>query len=314
MYAVARFFWFLERKICWKDRRSAGVAVCFRGHMTFCLMNRSCLKKSTTPGVLVILVAFASQLALSAENGKTNSIMLKYQEPRVLTGRIYAGVNAGAGNGKNVLFHFRRRAIRTGETLHVLREYMHPDGKPAARERVVYEGDNLVSYELEELQTGARGRADIRRDTAVFAKGRIRFEYSKIAGLDAKPKVASESLQKNTLVNDMVGPFLASHWDALVSEQTVKCRYTVVPRMETVGFGFRKEAESKWEGRKVIVIKMAATSPVIAALVDPLFFTMEMNAPHRVLAYAGRTTPKIKSGGKWKDLDAFTVFDWDQAK
>ena len=44
-------------------------------------------------------------------------------------------------------------------SLNVLREYNYPDGKLAARERVVYEGDALVSFELEDFQTGARGSA-----------------------------------------------------------------------------------------------------------------------------------------------------------
>jgi hypothetical protein len=56
---------------------------------------------------------------------------------------------------------------------------------------------------------------------------------------------------------------------------------------------------------------MEATSRVIALLVDPLFFTIEKAPSHRVLEYEGRTTPKTKSGNKWKDLDAVTVFDWE---
>jgi hypothetical protein len=36
--------------------------------------------------------------------------------------------------------------------------------------------------------------------------------------------------------------------------------------------------------------------------------------PHRVREYTGRTTPKIQVKGKWKDLDATTVFDWDTAR
>jgi len=59
---------------------------------------------------------------------------------------------------------------------------------------------------------------------------------------------------------------------------------------------------------------MGASSPIIAALVDPLYFTVEKVPPHRVFQYAGRTTPKIRTGGKWNDLDAVTVFDWDSAR
>jgi hypothetical protein len=80
--------------------------------------------------------------------------------------------------------------------------------------------------------------------------------------------------------------------------------------METVGFAFRKDSETTWHGRKVIIVKMEPSSRIIAALVEPLFFTIESAPPHRVVQYVGRTTPKIQAGGKWKDLDAVTVFDW----
>jgi hypothetical protein len=59
---------------------------------------------------------------------------------------------------------------------------------------------------------------------------------------------------------------------------------------------------------------MEPTSPVISALVDPIHFTMQKAPPHRILQYVGRTTPKIQAGGKWRDLDAVTVFDWDSAR
>jgi hypothetical protein len=66
-----------------------------------------------------------------------------------------------------------------------------------------------------------------------------------------------------------------------------------------------------YQGKAAVIIKMSASSFIIAALVDPLFFTMEKDGEHRVLQYDGRTTPKLKDGTKWKDLDAVTVFDWD---
>jgi hypothetical protein len=55
---------------------------------------------------------------------------------------------------------------------------------------------------------------------------------------------------------------------------------------------------------------MEATSPIIAQLVDPLFFTLEAESPHRVLEYTGRVTPKARVGNKWGDLDATCVFEW----
>ena len=231
---------------------------------------------------------------------------LKYEQPTNLTGTIYAQ----GTERQQPLFKLRRQASRIGSTLNVVRDYTYPDGKPAARERVLYEGNQLLLYELEELQLGAKGSAKIRLSEGNPAKGSIEFDYTRGAGDSSHSKLRSEPLQENTLINDMVGPFLAAHWEALAKGQKVKCRYIVVPRSETIGFSFVKESESTWHGKEVMVVKMEPASIIFAALVEPLFFTLKKASPHRVLQYAGRTTPKLSVGGKWKDLDAVTVFDW----
>ena len=71
-----------------------------------------------------------------------------------------------------------------------------------------------------------------------------------------------------------------------------------------------KESEATSHGRAVLIIKMEATSPIIAALVDPVVFTAEKAGQHHILQYVGRATPKTWNGAKWDDLDALTVFDW----
>jgi hypothetical protein len=59
----------------------------------------------------------------------------------------------------------------------------------------------------------------------------------------------------------------------------------------------------------VVIIRIEATSPIIAALVDPVFFAVEREGQHRVLQDVGRVTPKAKTGNEWADLDALFVFD-----
>ncbi len=66
--------------------------------------------------------------------------------------------------------------------------------------------------------------------------------------------------------------------------------------------------------QRVLVVRMEPSSSFLGTLVDPLVFTLEQAPPHRVLQYVGRTTPKIQVAGKWKDLDAVTVFDWKSAR
>ena len=249
-----------------------------------------------------VLLCFTGSNKIAAEDAQPKE-RLKYEEPKSLTGAIYA---TGSDQQK-LLFRFKRQETRSGSTVRVVRDYTYPDGKPAAQEEIVYEGNNLASLIVRELQIGAEGSAKIRRTTDQ-TEGTIQFEYVKSPGSATKSR--TEALRENTLVGDMVGPFLADHWDALMRGEKLKSRYIAVPRMETVGFTFLKDAGSNPQNAEAVSIRMEPTSRIIAAIVDPLYFSIEKAAPHRVLHYNGRTTPKLNVRGKWEDLDATTVFDW----
>jgi hypothetical protein len=258
-------------------------------------------------GVAVSLIsAWTTQSIQAADTANPPAAPLKYEEPKLLTATIYA---QDSGR-QQVLFKFKRVATRSGSELSVLREYTYPDGRPAARERVVYNGDDMSSYALEELQIGAAGAVKVLRDRSNPAKSVLQFEYTKDLASGRKPKTSTEPLRNDTLTSDMVGTFLGAHWSELANGSKLKCRYVVVPRRETVGFTFVKERETTSQGRRAVIIKMEATSPIIAQLVDPLFFTLEAESPHGVLEYTGRVTPKARVGNKWDDLDATCVFDW----
>jgi hypothetical protein len=228
--------------------------------------------------------------------------VVDYLEPAVLAGTIYAT----SATSNEVLFTFRRTAARSGSTVRVLREYTAPGGGVAARERIVYEAGNLVSFELEEPQSGASGSARVQTRPEKPSEPRITFAYTQ----DHKTKSGSEPLEPSTLINDMIGPFLAAHWDDLMHGSAVKFRYAAVTRAETVGFKFKKQSETTWRCRPAVVIRMEPTSWIIARLVEPLVFTAEKEGSHRILQYVGRTTPRIRKGNAWADLDAVTVFDW----
>jgi hypothetical protein len=236
-------------------------------------------------------------------DGHQEEAPLKYDEPKSLTGAIY---ERGTDRQK-LLFRFKRMVTRSGLTRRVVRDYTYPDGKAAAEEEVVYEGTNLVSFVLREFQSGAVGSAKIRRSTT-SGEGSVQLDYIKSPGSTTKSH--TETLRESTLIADMVAPFLVDHWEALMRGEKVKCRFIAVERAETVGFTFVKEGGSDAKNAEVVSIKMEPTSRIIAAIVDPLYFRIEKAPPHRVLQYSGRTTPKINIRGKWEDLDAVTVFDW----
>lgn len=260
------------------------------------ILRRVCL-------AILFLVGSSFLTAIGAEEAEASNA---YRAPDLLTASIYSR------DRKEVSFTFKRVVERSGETQRVERTFNYASGKPAARERVVYDRKGLVCYELEELQWGGSGSVTVRPSPKDPAKNEIEFRYLKEPG--AKPKVRTEALRENTLIADTVGMFLVSQWDAIARGEKVKCRFIVLQRTETVGFTFSKESPSAREGTPVLMVKMEPSSHLLSALVDPILFTVEANPPHRVLEYTGRTTPKVQVGGKWKDWDAVTVFDWPAAK
>jgi len=220
-----------------------------------------------------------------------------YFEPKLLTGSIYDKPEG------QLLFTFRRTATQTGDVVRVLREFHNRDGSLAARERVLYERGQLVRFELDELQIGASGHAHIE---SAGAGQRIAFEYQVAGNLKRNP----ETVREAALVSDMLPAFVVSHWEELNRGAAVKFRYLVVPRLETIGFKLTRESAGAFQGKNIVRIKMEPTSWLIAQVLDPLLFSVELDPPHRVLQYRGRTTPKIRVGESWRDLDALTVFDW----
>ncbi len=226
-----------------------------------------------------------------------------YLPPKLLTGSIYDKP------GGRLLFTFRRTATQTGDVVFVLREFQNPDGSLAALERVRYERGRLVRFELEERQIGATGKALV--ETLPNQRQRIQFQYTTRSSRADRPRQKSETTDEPVLISDMVAGFVAEHWDELARGESVKFRYIVVPRLETIAFKLRRESTAELRGKKVIRIKMEPSSRLIAQFLDPLVFTVEADPPRRILQYWGRTTPKIRSGQSWNDLDALSVFNWE---
>ena len=248
---------------------------------------------SSRASLLTVLFALLFSNLLHAAEPR-----IDFLNPKVFTGTIYSDASL-----KQVLFKFRRTATNSGSEIHVVRDFSLPNGKLAARERVVYEGSQLKSITLEEMQAGAKGVAEVQ---SVGGESKMNFDYTE----GSAKKTGSEKFFNEILTSDMVGPFIAAHFDEIAKGAVIKCRLISVSRAETVGFKFLKESETTWNGKPAMVITLQPSSVIIAHLVDPLHFVVEKDGMHRVLQYTGRTTPSIEKNGKWEDLDAVTVFDW----
>jgi len=91
--------------------------------------------------------------------------------------------------------------------------------------------------------------------------------------------------------------------------EQVKFRFVSIEWRRTFNFRLLKTGETVVNGRPCELICMQPTGFMLQQLVDPLVFTVETAAPHLMLSYIGRTTPRVKKDDSWKYLDAETVFD-----
>lgn len=224
---------------------------------------------------------------------------IDYAEPESLSGAVYADSTLS-----RVLFTFRRTATRSGSTIEVFRDFNLPDGTLAARERIVYQEGRLKSFSLDDFQIGSSGSAVVQPGAR---EARMNFQFA----LGNTRRKGNEKFMDQILVNDMVGQYIAAHWDALARGKVLKCRVVSIPRAQTVGFKFFRESETTWHGKPVMIVKAQPTSFLIAQLVAPLHFIVDNAGAHNVLEYTGRTTPKFRKNGKWEDLDAVTVINWN---
>lgn len=225
-----------------------------------------------------------------------------YSEPKLLTGTLYAV----GSDRKEVLFTFRRMATSSGSTVHVERQFLTTNGTVAAVEKVVYQSNQLVSFEMQDFQANVSGSVQIETDPGDPDRSKIYVSYAH--GLNP-PKGRARALQPNILIDDTLYPFLIDHWNELMRGDAVKFRFVSLEWGRTFEFELRKTRVAEENSTPVVRITMKPTSRFIARLVNPLVFTVTRNAPHRILSYTGRTTPRIKKGNSWKYLDAETVFN-----
>jgi hypothetical protein len=209
-----------------------------------------------------------------------------------------------------VLFQYRRSAVRDGALIQVEQLFLSPDGATACREHIQYRNGQLVSYATEDLRAEARGVITIDADPKKPRKERVLLEQVQGRDSGAKTIRGVENYQTNMLICDTIYPFILAHWDEILHGTAVKFRLISLDPPTTFGFKVVKQSETTWRGRPVLVVKMEPANLILSHLVHPIFFSIELAAPHRVFSYTGRITPRDKVGGAWKFVEAEAVFDW----
>ena len=222
---------------------------------------------------------------------------LAQAEPQAEGGKGYALDTNVDHLPETPLYIFKKSAEVKGEGQELHSSYEDPKGKLLVSE-VVETGAkaSVRSYKFSQKQIGAEAEITVK-------DGLAKFSYT----LGGKTKTSEEKVGEDFIIGPTIVSFLQLHWAEISDGKTVKARFAVPDRLESVGFSYFKEKEETILGKKVWVVKMKPSSFVIAAIVDPLRFYMTPDGQH-VVIMRGRTQVKKEVDGKFKDLDTLTVY------
>lgn len=202
---------------------------------------------------------------------------------------------------KQVL-EFKNEFEVVGDKKTMVTTFFDKEGKLLAVETTVVKleadgSESLLSFEQDQKQFGTLGKIEVK-------EGKANFTHT----ADGKTKTSTETIEPNFVVAAMVMGLLRRNWEKLMKGETIKVRYGVVDRRESVGFSFMKESATA----EKVVIKMKATSMIIAALVSPLRFNLQPDGK-KMLELEGRIAVKVNQDGKFKDFDGYTVYTYASA-
>jgi hypothetical protein len=196
--------------------------------------------------------------------------------------------------GKTKLFTLETERVDNGDSMDYTAVYKDLNGEIAAQEKGHSEKGVFATYESSRPGFGDSGKTYVKGDRLVFDY----IDHGKLS--TGKVPFNPKTLYSGTLV-----PFLQNNIEKIKEgKEDLAFPYSVWFRKETITFKFKFEKEEAG----LLIFSMAPTNFLYRSLVNPIFFTIEKAPPHKLVSIKGRTLPRQKVGGSWREVDAFTKY------
>lgn len=188
------------------------------------------------------------------------------------------------------LFVYERRVdVRDAAwvSTHITRD---PAGAVALVDSATHDREyQLSDYTLHTDQRGRRGTVHVDADNVTLT-------------FDGAKKV--ERKTGDVVVGPTLVGYIVRRMEALRAGKTLRVRFAVVDRLETLGFELRAVRSEPGQTR----VEMAPASFFVGLLVDPVTFTFEDT--DKLVRIEGRVPPKRVDGARLRDLDARVEYSY----
>jgi len=199
-----------------------------------------------------------------------------------------------------LLYNGERKQVKKDGVVSVKSVYTDMNGKVLDNSEVSYEEESLrvLSSKSEDLRFGAKTELTLSGDS-------MRIYYKE----DSKSAAKTETVKwgAETATSSTVTELIIHNWVKLASGKAVELDLVVASRQETIRFRLMKDKQATLGGKSMMVIRMEPNSWIIRKLVDPMYFYLSEEMPHRLVEYHGRSSIKTEDG---KDQDLRMVFTY----
>lgn len=178
-----------------------------------------------------------------------------------------------------------------------------PAGTVVMTETALLKGDQILSQQMEQRQTGEAYELERKGKEIIFRSFQL---------VDGAKKPNGEKTQEaapSFITGPSTGPFLRTHWEELRAGKSVAADFGVFEIERSVSFEF------SWQSTKedFAVIKMKPSSTFISMIVSPIFMYLGQDGK-RMMRFKGRTPLKKIVMGNKKPFDAEILYEYQPLK
>lgn len=218
---------------------------------------------------------------------------------RTARGVVYYSGATPENKGSNQ-YSFEMTDTKDGSKRSVTLLWKTKSGQVLVEENATLVDGLLQKYGVQQKQIGENALAEVKGNKLHFEK----------TAADGSVSRDEEDYDSKVLVMGQMEDFVKSHWDDLMAGETLKVKFAVVFRKETIGFALEKEKEAIVSGKNAIIVKVKPSSFFISLFVNPLRLYLESSGDHRLLQLEGRLPIKVITGeNDWSDIEGKLVID-----
>ncbi len=173
------------------------------------------------------------------------------------------------------------------------------DGKLYSETVVYFKNENLIRVTADNYHTDAK--MDIRYDQKQIYIHFVKKGESDFDVMDREPNIHLW-FELHRLIK--------KNWDQLAKKQTIEFELLVPYIAKTFSFEINKVADEMIQNKPASRFSIQASNWLISKMMDPIFYSIEKQPPHRILFYQGPIGAIIKGEDKPKRVNGTQLWSY----